>query len=90
MKTLKVTLSKDGAQATCTLKYQSTDWPEEEAWLGNHKAFKISQGIMLSLANPLEDLEPSVKHISAKFGWTYHIEDLGGEAKMWTDNVIFK
>ena len=86
--TIKVTLTKEGAQATCTLSYLYTRGPVNETWSGNHKAFKLSQGQQVSFVFLLEKVEEAVKHVSDKFGWTFHIEDLGGEAKQWTDEVL--
>lgn len=81
MKTIKVTLTKEGAQATCTLEYVYTDIPREGKWAGNHKAFRLSDGLLMDLSCSLERLPRVVEFQAHQCGATFQIEDLGGEAK---------
>ena len=87
MKTIRITLVKEGAQATCTHRYHFDDFPEETTWAGNRAAFKSPQGLDMSFTASIDNLERNVAHQAALCGATYKIEDLGGESVMWLDNV---
>jgi len=87
MKTMLVTISGDGTRAVCTLRYRLTDSPES-GWTGDRRSF-VYEGMMPDFSFPLEHLESVVAHQAGLFGFTYQIEDLGGEAEMWKDNIIF-
>jgi hypothetical protein len=86
MKTIRITLVKEGAQATCTHRYHFDDFPEDTTWAGNREAFKAN-GRLLDFTDGILNLEEQVRHQSALCAATYKIEDLGGEALMWLDNV---
>jgi len=88
MKTVKITLNKEGAQAACTLQYHFTDWPEKVTWAGNRKAFVLKSGHLIHPTGPLEKLDGKVAFQASQCGATFKIEDLGGEAETWTDEVL--
>ena len=83
MKTIRITLTKDGAQAACTLQYIGTDSPRSATWSGNRDAFKLSGGMAPDFGFPIESLPDVVAHQAAQSGATFTIEDLGGEAVTW-------
>lgn len=89
MKTIKITLEKEGAQATCTHLYRETSHPEETTWAGNRAAFPGTTGEPISCFASLERLERVVSFQAKLCGATYKIEDLGGEATRWMDEVEF-
>ncbi len=88
MKTLRITLTKPGAQASCLLSYRITDYPESSAWSGNRNAFELAPGIPADPGGSLENLPRVVAHQAALAGATYTLTDLGGEAATWTDEII--
>ena len=88
MKTIRVTLTKPGATATCLLTYRETDFPQTAQWSGNRKAFELATGVLADPGGGLENLERVVAHQAALCGAEYLIEDLGGEAAFWTDEVV--
>jgi hypothetical protein len=83
MKTIRITLGKDGAQAVCTNRYHFDHAPESSAWTGN-----LRDGRPLDLTFSLFKLDRVCAFQCAQCGATYKIEDLGGEAITWTDDVI--
>jgi len=86
MKTIRITLEKDGAIATCTHIYRFTDAPEKTEWTGDRKPFSSVNG-PLDFEDGINNLERNVAHQAAICGATYKIEDLGGEAERWLDYV---
>lgn len=89
MKTFRVTLTKDGAQAACTLQYKLAH--EADAyWSGNVAAFKLTDGQLPDFDFPIDSLPRVVAHQASQSGATFTIEDLGGEAVEWRDNIIFE
>lgn len=89
MKTIRITLTKQGAQATCTHGYHFTNWPVETTWQGNRDAFKTPEGWRITCMDGIDNLQRQVAHQAALCGAKFTIEDLGGEALEWRDNVIF-
>ena len=89
MKTIRITLEKDGATAICTHTYRFTDAPFKTEWIGNRKPFSAEDG-PLDFHDGIYNLARNVAHQAALCGATYKIEDLGGEAEMWKDNIILK
>jgi len=85
MKTMRVTISGDGIRAVCTLQYRFTTSPES-GWTGDRRSV-VYEGMMPDFSFPLEHLESVVSHQAGLFGFTYRIEDLGGEAQIWIDRV---
>lgn len=85
MKTIRITLTKDGAQATCTQLFKVTHWPAEISWAGNHEAFVFPDGSIIEHFGGLDNLQPVVEHFSRLCGATFTIEDLGGEAIIWEE-----
>ena len=88
MKTIRITLTKEGAQATITHRYRNSDHPAQTTWAGNREAFK-ADGRVPSFTDGIDNLPRQVAHQAALCGATFTIEDLGGEAQEWRDNVIF-
>ncbi|MCX6873849.1 MAG: hypothetical protein NTW21_08580 [Verrucomicrobia bacterium] len=88
MKTIRITLTKPGAQAVCTHRYRLTEWPAESTWAGNRSAFPLNDGSLPCLLASYHRLEATVAHQAAQSGAAFTIEDLGGEAVMWTDEII--
>lgn len=88
MKTIRVTLSKPGAQCACLLSYRLTEAPDSADWSGNREAFSLSRPDFPDFGFPLERLQSVVAHQAALAGATFTITDLGGEATTWTDEVI--
>jgi hypothetical protein len=89
MKTIRITLTKDGAQATITHRYHFTHHPVETTWAGNRDAFK-ADGRVPAFTDGIEKLERCVAHQAALCGAQFTIEDLGGDALEWRDNIIFE
>jgi hypothetical protein len=87
MKTIRITLVKDGAQAVCTNKYHFKNDPESSDWTGNHQAFTLRDGRPLDLSFSIDALDKVCAFQCAQCAATYTIEDLGGEAVFWTDHV---
>lgn len=88
IKTIRIILSKTGAQAVCSLKYHFTTNPEFSGWTGDRKPFRIANENLPSFLFPIDSLESVVAHQAAQSRAIYQVEDLGGEAMMWTDNII--
>ena len=89
MKTIRITVEKEGAQAVCINRYHWDDHPETSEWTGNRKAFMLTCGEPVDFAFSLYDLPEDCAFQCAQCGATFQIEDLGGETEMWMDNVIF-
>jgi len=87
MKTIRITLRKEGASATCTHRYRNDDFPAETTWAGDAGAFKTPDGRRPGFKDGLSRLESTVAHQARLCGATFEIEDLGGEARTWTDRV---
>ena len=79
MKTIRITLTKQDAQATCTHRYRYQDWPIETLWSGNRAAFMVD-GRVPGFSGGLDNLERVVAYQANLCGAEYSIEDLGGEA----------
>lgn len=88
MKTLRITFTKDHARAVCLIRYRETTWPEGSNWEGDRKAFRLCDGSMIDPRASLELLEEIVDHQARQCGASFEIEDLGGDAARWTDEVI--
>ena len=80
MKTIRITLTKPGAQAVCELQYHYTHEPRHRTWTGNRSAFLYGDGRQIELGVCLTNLEAEVAHKAANINASYTIEDLGGEA----------
>jgi hypothetical protein len=80
MKTIRITLSKEGARATCTHLYRNADWPDETIWCGDRKAFTTPDGTQPNFRDGLHQLEDTVAFQAGLCGTTHTIEDQGGLA----------
>jgi hypothetical protein len=89
MKTIRITLTKEGAQATCTHIYHFTCEPQKTTWAGNRNAFMVD-GRVPGFSDGIDKLERVVAFQAGLCNATYTIEDLGGEAQEWRDNIIFE
>jgi hypothetical protein len=86
MKTIRITLTKDGAQAVCTLQYKVESGPLSITWLGNREAFKLTRGGLPDFtAFPIDSLPNVVAHQASQSAATFTIEDLDGEARTWEE-----
>ena len=90
MKTIRITLTKEGVQATCTQRYRVNYWPDETTWQGNRLAFRFPDGTLIEHFGGFYNLPLVAAHFANLCGATYTIEDLGGEAQEWRDNIIFE
>jgi hypothetical protein len=86
MKTIRITLRKGEAKATCIHHYRRNDSPEKSEWSGDRAAFRYEDR-HLHFSGTLAALERNVAHQAALVGAQYEIEDLGGETKTWFDIV---
>jgi len=89
MKTIRVTIRKDGKQASCRLEYILTRSPAKQTWSGDRGEFRCHVGLLPNFGFPMEWLEEGVRHQAERRGATFEIEDLGGEATEWRDEVLF-
>jgi hypothetical protein len=89
MKTIRITLVKEGARATCTHLYRNADWPDETTWCGDRKAFTTPDGTLPNFRDGLHQLEDTVAFQASLCGAAHTIEDLGGLAHGWGDEVVF-
>ena len=87
MKTIRVTFRKAEARAVCLLTYRETDFRHTLAWSGDKEPFLVD-GTLPLLGGALHSLEQDAAHQAALCGATVTIEDLGGEAMEWTDEVL--
>ena len=87
MKTVRITLSRPGAEAVCLLSYHFTCDPLTARWTGNRKAFRLSSGTLPQFCCPLDQLPSTVPFQAAQSGALWTIEDLGGEAIPWMDEI---
>ncbi len=87
MKTIRITFTKEGAQAACTLSYRRDDWPQDRTWSGNREAFKFSDGSLISTFGGISQLADEAAHYAKLCGAEATIEDLGGEAFTWRDEI---
>jgi hypothetical protein len=91
MKTIRITLRRDGNTLVCTQEYRFTMSAEAVKWQGDREAFRSADGLLPDFKwLSLEWLEKGVAHQAGRRGATHEIEDLGGEARMWADNVIME
>lgn len=82
MKTITVTLKKTGYQATCVMRYEMDDEPEECVWSGDVDAFRLRSGGPLNFGFPLYRLEEGVVAFqAAQAGAEYTFEDDGGSCR---------
>jgi hypothetical protein len=88
MKQIRITLRKGDAVAVCTHMYRTTDGPMESRWSGDREMFRLPHGSLPGCHASLERLERVVAYQARLAGATYAIEDLGGEAERWWDEVI--
>ena len=79
MKTIRITLTKEGAQATCTMRYRVHYSPDETTWSGNRDAFKLHGAQLPDFEFSIYSLPRVIAHQAAQSGATFTIEDLGGE-----------
>lgn len=86
MKKIKITLTKGNTTASCIHSYRRTDWPDHTEWKGDREPF-ARNGRLLDFSHGTEKLEETVAHQAALCGATFEMEDLGGEAMVWTDQV---
>ncbi|MEI6175942.1 MAG: hypothetical protein WCS43_03550 [Verrucomicrobiota bacterium] len=89
MKTIKITLEKEGAQATCTHVFRTDDWPMETTWAGNHGAFMMPSGRLIPCLDGIDNLPETVAFQANLCGATFKIEDLGGEVQVWHSRIDF-
>ena len=85
MKTIRITLTKEGAQAACTLQYKLDHETADASWSGNVEAFKLRDGQLPDFDFPMHSLPRVIAHQAAQSGATFTIEDLGGEAAIWEE-----
>ena len=79
MKSIRITLTKEGVQATCTQRYRVNYWPDETTWQGNRLAFRFPDGTLIEHFGGFYNLPLVAAHFANLCGATYTIEDLGGE-----------
>lgn len=89
MKTLRITFTKQGARAVCMMRYRETTWPDDSLWSGDREAFRLNDGEPISPCGSLELLAATVAHQAGQCDASFEIEDLGGDAFRWTDEIIF-
>jgi len=89
MKILKITFRKEGHVTSCIIRYRTTDWPADIKWSGDHRAFVMPSGRLLPCIDTLESIGDTAAHQAGLCGATFEIEDLGGEATEWRDEVLF-
>ena len=89
MKTIRITLVKEGVRATCTHLYRNADWPDETTWCGDRKAFTTPDGTQPNFRDGLHQLEDTVAFQAGLCGAAHTIEDLGGLAQAWSDETAF-
>lgn len=87
MKTIRITLTKEGAQAACTQQMKVTHWPADVSWAGNREAFRFPDGSLIDHFGGLDHLQTVAEHFAALCGAEFTIEDLGGEAIFARDIV---
>ena len=85
MKKIRITLTKDGAQASCLLEYQSYDHPANVSWSGNVDAFPLRSGQRPDFGFPIDSLPGIIAHQAAQSGAQWVLTDLGGEAVIWEE-----
>lgn len=88
MKTIRVILTKDDAEAVVTFQYRNTDWPVNIQWTGNRKAFRLADRCLVDCLSSLYSLEETVDFQAKQCGAAFRIEDLGGEVAMEWDRVV--
>ena len=89
MKTIRITLVKEGAQATITHLFRTHDFPDQTTWQGNREAFTAPDGRVPAFTAGIYNLERVVTHQANLCGATFTIEDLGGEA-IFAHDIIRK
>ena len=87
MKKIRITLTKEGAQAACVLTYRRDDWPSEVTWTGNLEACQFPDGSHIGSFGGIDQLARIAPHYAELCGATCEIEDLGGEAITWRDEI---
>ncbi len=88
MKTIRVTFTKPGAKAVCVMRYRLTDFPDSWRWSGDRKAFLVAPGLTVGPYFPLERIHQGCARQAALSGAEVTVEDLGGEAMEWRDEVL--
>lgn len=87
MKTIKITLKKEGAQATCTHVYRTDAFPIQTIWSGNHEAFMMPSGRLIPCLDGIDNLPETVAFQANLCGATFKIEDLGGDLQVWHSSL---
>ena len=87
VKTLRITFRKDGRAMTATLRYRLTEWPESVELSGETEYFLMSDGKPSRPKASLGQLAEVAAWQAAQIGASAEIEDLGGEAGEWRDEV---
>ena len=89
MKTIKITLEKEGAQATCIHVFRTDSSPIQTTWAGNKAAFQAPDGRVPAFWDVLDNLPETVAFQANLCGATFKIEDLGGEVQVWHSRIDF-
>jgi len=89
MKTIKITLEKEGAQATVTHVFRTDDFPIQTTWAGNKDAFQAPDGRVPSFRDGVDNLPETVAFQAKLCGASFKIEDLGGELQVWHSRIDF-
>ena len=88
MKKISITLARGETSATMTAYYSSTDWPDSTQWAGDRAAFRLRDGSLPMLKATLDRLDETVAFQASQSGSTYTIQDDGGQATRWHDEVL--
>jgi len=86
MKEILITLKKGDAVAICRHFYHFTESPLKTVWKGDRTPFS-KNGDLLDFWDGIGNLPRTVAHQAALCGAEFTIEDLGGEAQVWMDEV---
>lgn len=88
MKHIRITLRRDSSTAVHDLFYRTTDWPERVKSAGDVSAFHLRPDDPVRPEASLEKLRDTVAHQAAQCAAEFEIEDLGGDAIMWGDDIV--
>jgi len=90
MKTIRATFKKGPHVMTCTLLYHYSDNPQTAKLDGKTEEFLLANHKPIQLFGPINRLESIAEFQAGQIGATFEIEDLGGDALEWMDDVVLE
>ena len=88
MKRFRITLTKSDAKMTALIGYHVDDWPSEVEYGGDLEKFVHGGDAHPTFLSSLSRFEKTARWQAERCRAEIVIEDLGGEAEPWRDNLV--